>query len=505
MKYGWPISYDADKPPEASYDNHNSAKRHQKHVDVFIKKELVLKAMLGPFKNPPFIPWCQISPMLTREKKESENRRVIIDLSWPEGKSVNAGILKNTFEGQVFNYGLPTVSNFTDILLSLGPGSYMWKADLKSAYRQLRIDPYSYPLLGVTNNGLFYLDICPSFGCRQSGGCQQRVSNAAVYIMSKLFGAKMLVYVDDFACISATYEESKYLFDEFNKLCKHLGLELAEEKSVPPTQNLEWLGFDVNSESKAVFVPPKKLSEIICECQKWVGKDAASRKEIQSIAGRLNHISQVIKPARKFMARIFEQLRNTPDTGSFKLSNDFKLDIRWFIDCAAEMNCRRLIMPNYPNLTIECDACLQGAGGYCETTNEFYSFPYPRDYAEQTHINQLEAINGVIAIKTFTRNLDTPHRVIVYTDNSASMYSLNSGRTRDPLLAACAREVALISAKNQHEITFVHTPGSELILVDSLSREYHQNKARTIANQMCKDKNLLRVKPFALKYVMTPM
>ena len=40
--------------------------------------------MLGPFKQVLFSPWCQTNPLLTRPKKDSLDRRVIImDLSWP--------------------------------------------------------------------------------------------------------------------------------------------------------------------------------------------------------------------------------------------------------------------------------------------------------------------------------------------------------------------------------------------------------------------------------------
>lgn len=53
-----------------------------------------------------------------------------------------------------------------------GRGAMLWKCDLERAYRQLRIDPLAYPLLGIQHRGGFYVDICPSFGCRVSGASQ---------------------------------------------------------------------------------------------------------------------------------------------------------------------------------------------------------------------------------------------------------------------------------------------------------------------------------------------
>ena len=39
--------------------------------------------MLGPFKHLPFFLWCQTNALLTCPKKDSDKRRVIIDLCWP--------------------------------------------------------------------------------------------------------------------------------------------------------------------------------------------------------------------------------------------------------------------------------------------------------------------------------------------------------------------------------------------------------------------------------------
>ena len=60
-------------------------------VAAYINKELSEEAMLGPFDNPPFTPWCQTNPLLTCPKKDSINHRVIMALSWtlPTNVSMN--------------------------------------------------------------------------------------------------------------------------------------------------------------------------------------------------------------------------------------------------------------------------------------------------------------------------------------------------------------------------------------------------------------------------------
>ena len=46
-------------------------------------------AIWGPYTEPPYGKDTQISPFMTRDKSDSNNRRVIIDLRWPERASIN--------------------------------------------------------------------------------------------------------------------------------------------------------------------------------------------------------------------------------------------------------------------------------------------------------------------------------------------------------------------------------------------------------------------------------
>lgn len=98
---------------------------------------------------------------MTRPKKESEERRVIVDLSFPPGEGVNAGIDIKDFFGKDITYTLPSIGDLITRLQISGRGAYIWKADLARAYRQMRVDPLDTPLLGMKVNGKYYLDLCP--------------------------------------------------------------------------------------------------------------------------------------------------------------------------------------------------------------------------------------------------------------------------------------------------------------------------------------------------------
>lgn len=137
LEFRWPVGYSAGELPVPTANNHKSALDNPDAVQLFIDKECKASAMLGPFSLPPFQPWCQLSPLMTRPKKGDAGVRVIIDLSFPPGKGVNAGIQKNIYEGQYREYTLPAVSDLADLVKYLGQGCMMLKCDLARAYRQL--------------------------------------------------------------------------------------------------------------------------------------------------------------------------------------------------------------------------------------------------------------------------------------------------------------------------------------------------------------------------------
>ena len=299
--------------------------------------------------------------------------------------------------------------------------------------------------------------------------------------------------MDDFCGAALTFSEALRSFSKFEALCAALGLRLAPDKTAFPSTSMEWLGRDFNSCDMTVTIPAQKLQEVRDLSTAWMFKRAASRRDLQVLAGKLLHISHCVTPARRFMSRVLALLRAAPPTGTVKIDSETRRDIQWFIDYADACNGRLLLSPSLPVFWIECDACLEGAGGF--SAHHYYSFRFPPGDIENRHISQLEAINIVAAIKTLTPPSLHAHVVRVTTDNSASVHALNTGRTRDHLLAACARELWLIAALQQLQIELVHAPGETLILADALSRRHkHPSFEATVSKITC-DRRITAVQP----------
>lgn len=247
LAYGWPLGYLADTKPTSVDKNHPSALAYPQHVDDFLATELQHKAILGPLDDIPFTPWTRISPLMTRPKKDSGKRRVIVDLSYPDGHAVNSGIDIADYLGSDISYTLPTISDLVAKLQQEGQGAYIWKADLARAYRQLRADPLDSPLLGIRHRSKVYIDRCPPFGCRSSSAACQRVANALVYVMADKHH-HCLAYLDDFSGCVKDKALADAAFKDFITLTSHLGLQLSHAKCVAPSTSLEWLGYQIDTE-----------------------------------------------------------------------------------------------------------------------------------------------------------------------------------------------------------------------------------------------------------------
>jgi len=150
LEFGWPIGFDSLYLPVSSRRNHNSANTYSAAVDQYVNKEVTLGATQGPFRLPPFGNDFVASPLQTVPKGDEGDRRVVVDLSFPPGSSVNDGIPAKQYLGHPLHFTLPSHEAFESLIRRKGPGCQLYKRDLSRAYRQIPVDPYDYHMLGFT-------------------------------------------------------------------------------------------------------------------------------------------------------------------------------------------------------------------------------------------------------------------------------------------------------------------------------------------------------------------
>ena len=124
-----------------------SAVSFEKEVSDHFNKSVQSQELIGPFEQTP-IPDLRFSPLMS-VPKDGSKRRVIVDFSYPPGRSVNDGISKTTYLDFQVEFCLPSVESMVCRLNVLGIGCLLYKRDLKGAFRQFRTDPGDYIFAGA--------------------------------------------------------------------------------------------------------------------------------------------------------------------------------------------------------------------------------------------------------------------------------------------------------------------------------------------------------------------
>ena len=103
-------------------------------VKVYLQNKLKFKSVVGPFKVNPFDQPIGISPLNTRDKKDSTEKRIILDLPFLVGLAINRSIDKDQYLGIRSNRRILTVDTLAQLMVNKGVGSLLFKHDLKCYY-----------------------------------------------------------------------------------------------------------------------------------------------------------------------------------------------------------------------------------------------------------------------------------------------------------------------------------------------------------------------------------
>ena len=134
LEFWFPLNFDTNTVLTSTVESHASTKQFSSHVESYIKEEIKHGAIFGPYEHKPIN--LHVSPFMTRDKPDSDTRRTIVDLSWPKGQSVNAGVQKDKYLGSDFVLNYPSVDDIVKRVIELGPGSLLCKVDISRAFRQ---------------------------------------------------------------------------------------------------------------------------------------------------------------------------------------------------------------------------------------------------------------------------------------------------------------------------------------------------------------------------------
>ena len=226
------------------------------------------------------------------------------------------------------------------------------------------------------------------------------------------------------------------------------------------------LGIHIDTVDRTLSIPDNKLAEIVNICKSWVSKTYCSKKQLQSVLGSLLYVSKCVKPALFFLNRMLALLRSNHDVSKILLDQPFFQDLAWFNTFLTSFNGITYYDKKFPTSQVYLDACLTGLGGHFGQM--VYALDIPFGY-ENYDICHLEMLNILVASKIWASHWKDK-KIKIFCDNMAVVQVMNTGRARDRVLAACARNIWLLAATFNIELIFVHISGQSNKVADLLSR-----------------------------------
>ena len=226
-----------------------------------------------------------VSPLMLRDKPNSNKKCTIMDLSWPKGFSVNHGMPKNSYLNTYFTLHYPSVDHITQAICHLGPDALLYKIDISRAFCHIRIDPGDLDLLGFHHNN-YYFDGSLAFGYRHGSVFFQCCSDAIGYIMKNHGFHTISNYIDDLIYVGLPHEIHQS-FTFLQHLLQDQGLEVSPSKLVAPATQVVCLGILMYTVAQMISIPKDKLQQIKNICSSRSSKTYCSKPNLQSPLGSL--------------------------------------------------------------------------------------------------------------------------------------------------------------------------------------------------------------------------
>ena len=451
--------------------NMMSANQYPQVVEEYLASELKAGRVVGPLDLQKY-PQVQVSPFGVIPKSHQPNKwRLIVDLSSPEGKSVNDCIDKS-----LCSLSYVSVDDLAEIIRRVGHKALLAKLDIRSAYRIVPVHPEDRQFLGMQWKGKLFIDTALPFGLRSAPKLFNALADALEWIMRSRGLRHVAHYLDDFITVgSPDSEECAHNLHLALSTCEELGVPVAGHKCEGPSTCLTFLGIEVDTMAMELRLPQEKLQRLKLLVAEWRHRKSCLRKELESLVGHLSHACKVVRPGRRFLRGLIGRLAGAKRRHfHIRLNTEFRADLEWWHIFLASWNGTSLLRQDRlqsPDFSIWSDA--SGSWG-CAAVWDSQWFQVAWQNCEEfseASIAAKEMLPILVAAAVWGRQW-VGSTVLCNSDNEAVVAVLQSGSAKDKKLAHMLRCLFFLEAKFQFTIVAAHIPGAINVRADALSRNH---------------------------------
>ena len=240
--------------------------------------------------------------------------------------------------------------------------------------------------------------------------------------------SKQKRYMDDILAMFAPSDPDPLAsIKVLNELCEDIGLPLAEDKYVPPTTLLTFLGIAIDTRHQTLVVPEDKLVKARVKIDGLLSRRKAKVRQILSITGLLAFICRAIPSGHPFLQRLFDVVRGKPKHIWVQDEKDTKQDLRTWLRFLDTFNGTTLFPPvaqsRASEIEIYTDASLEGYGIVCGTS--WIMQPFPKFLEPQPSMTWREFYPILVAVHAFESVLANK-KVVFITDNMGVFHIIRS-------------------------------------------------------------------------------
>lgn len=473
-----------------THKNWPSARKFADAVTTSIYKDLRKGRMLGPFTRPPYNNFVG-SPMGAFEKKRSSGKfRVIHDLSWPPGQSVNDFIAREDF-----TLSYITVDEIVHNIKESGGNSLIAKIDLADAFKQILVRPQDWPLLGLTLDQTskdgekytsYFVQTVLVFGLRSAPFLFNKYADALEHAMTVNKVKHVCHFLDDYITWDSNRTNCMQNVHNMIHTCDILGFEVQPQKIVAPSTCVEVLGIVIDTVKQELRISEERLSAVLSELNTWKYKKSSTKRKLLSLIGKLVFVSTVVRCGRTFTRRLI-QLSKTVNFlhHHVRINKAARMDIEWWVEYLPTWNGVGYFPESHWTSNLEMnlwsDSSDIGLGATFGTAWLLQDHRNNSDWRSRPIVwRELYAV--VLAAATWTEYM-RGKKVMYYCDNSAVVHILTSGVSKDTHLMELVRELFHIAADAGFEWSAKYISTSDNGIADALSR-LEMNRFRALAPNM---------------------
>ena len=422
--------------------NMESANSHPTVVTDYLQAELNQNRVAGPF-NAAILTTGHTSRFGVIPKNHRSNQwRLIVDLSYPKGHSVNDGIPRSLCSLKYI-----TIDDAIKQVSVLGPGTLMAKIDIKSAFRLLPVHMADRHLLQMKWDNFIFIDTCLPFGLRSAPKLFNILADLLQWIAQRQGVSHIMHYLDDSLLLgSSGSNECRTNLNTIIRCCETLGIPLALEKVEGPSTSLSFLGIVIDTKHMQLRLPHDKLLRIKEMIAAWLSKKSATKREILSLVGLLQHATKVVHCGRTFVSRMYATAAKVQQLDFYtRLNKDFRSDLYWWNTFLMSWNGLSLLR----DTSAKADFCIQtdasgswGCGAYLH--GRWFQLPWDETW-QHASIMAKELLPIVISTAIWGPSL-SGHKVLYQCDNSSVVAAIRKGSARDTIVMHLLRSLWFFTA-----------------------------------------------------------